>query len=157
MSEDLVLTQPQEVAIPPYRSGKFQVGGWWLIAIIAAVSQSHRTDQGSSKDSFSRSSEREQQKSQSHRTDQGSSKEESGVGPAATRKVAIPPYRSGKFQGSTSTASKWQRSEVAIPPYRSGKFQATPGRPRSSPARKSQSHRTDQGSSKPTKYVWRMP
>ena len=166
-------------------------------------SQSHRTDQGSSKDigaglsrplvgcrnptvqiravpSVSASRPRlDVRRSQSHRTDQGSSKVNHrahrpfGLDPESRNptvqiravprsieliskddrddRVAIPPYRSGQFQ-----ALSWQQlhsliqSDVAIPPYRSGQFQTLVRlcRRRSTATQKSQSHRTDQGSSK---------
>src|SRR6266545_116777 len=64
------------VAIPPYRSGKFQVPQSFPMVLPSTIlSQSHRTDQGSSKD-FEELLEEyaELAKSQSHRTDQGSSK-----------------------------------------------------------------------------------
>ncbi len=90
----------EEVAIPPYRSGKFQ-------------GATMRSDLNYSR-----------QESQSHRTDQGSSKAlPERIREAIMVEVAIPPYRSGKFQVHRRRSGDQLDACVAIPPYRSGKFQ----------------------------------
>ncbi len=62
--------------------------------------------------------------SQSHRTDQGSSKDKFASKPLSLlMTVAIPPYRSGKFQVAQIDVRTVKKVAVAIPPYRSGKFQ----------------------------------
>src|SRR6266545_3201995 len=114
--------------------------------------------------------------SQSHRTDQGSSKSSPRTECLSGLRVAIPPYRSGKFQARLSIDVQWTCPQgrnptvqirevprwlrgrlkdlgagmaVAIPPYRSGKFQVPRSFPMVLPSTTvSQSHRTDQGSSK---------
>ena len=74
-----------DVAIPPYRSGQFQ-------ASPSSVRQRCRC--------------REQ--SQSHRTDQGSSKVDQGRPDACRRRcsVAIPPYRSGQFRARSGSRAE---------------------------------------------------
>ncbi len=165
------------VAIPPYRSGKFQVftshrmpfgltGRNPTVQIREVPSRNRIPCQLSKSDIVA-----------SHRTDQGSSKVCGLRSPLGSpRSVAIPPYRSGKFQARLSIDVQWTCPQgrnptvqirevprwlrgrlkdlgagmaVAIPPYRSGKFQVPRSFPMVLPSTTvSQSHRTDQGSSK---------
>ena len=127
----VVLTEPTttvRVAIPPYRSGQFQASGRLdgdREAALKVAIPPYRSGQF-----------------------QGRAARRPVVG-RATHEVAIPPYRSGKFQAESSRAATATVIEVAIPPYRSGKFQASHQRSKRCGHRsKSQSHRTDQGSSK---------
>ena len=116
------------VAIPPYCSGQFQ--GSLVFANLTAPNgpQSHRTAQGNSKLRPFKWGYRSPAPTQSHRTAEGNSKvakqnSSSTVSPL----VAIPPYCSGQFQGSSGSSSRGRARNVAIPPYCSGQFQGSSG------------------------------
>ena len=128
----------------------------------AKKSQSHHTDQGSSKDdisalrigglSFCRNP------TVQIRADGASPKGAKAYSPGSERRrsgdpgLRAPffpkPRRGGSSSEFTTEDIMANRKEVAIPPYRSGQFQDFGQRNKSLLITGSQSHRTDQGSSK---------
>ena len=116
--------RPQGAPNSPYRSGQFQakLSPAWkrlssrrnpTVQIRAVPSQTDRSE-GTHVSSMS----------QSHRTDHGSSKDLSAqLGRKAEVLAAIPPYKSGQFQDTGCHVARRGAIPVAIPPYRSGQFQ----------------------------------
>jgi len=145
---------------------------------LIAESQSHRTDQGSSKGSGKDTRVVQVQKSQSHRTDQGSSKITSFLA-RLDRDLAVGSQSHRTDQGSSkrdirkeivmaprsrnptvqirevprgivnSMFPSWCLQKVAIPPYRSGKFQGL--------KRRTSSALTTESSRNPTVQIREVP
>src|SRR6185436_5893972 len=144
-------TRPPARLIPPYRSGQFQGYKWTNFDIyVEKVSQSHRTDQGSSKDADAYLSNFWRAVSQSHRIDQGSSAMalivEDGTGKPESQSHRTD-QGSSKPTRLKARSARWKSRNPTVQITDQGSSKAERRERRATRFEKSQSHRTDQGSS----------